>query len=102
METARVLNIPDRVIAGDDVHIPGFRIFTTVHKAGRTGVNPRTLEKIEIPSMIVPKFSPAKRFKDAVKTGGAAVVQTPTEEEPAQTAVDEPAAAPSSGKKKKG
>jgi DNA-binding protein HU-beta len=52
---------------GEEVAIAGFGSFRVMKRAGRSGVNPRTGEKITIPPMNVPKFRPGKGLKDAVK-----------------------------------
>ena len=52
---------------GDEVSIAGLGIFATKTRAAREARNPRTGEKIHVPSMRVPKFRPAKALKDAVK-----------------------------------
>jgi DNA-binding protein HU-beta len=36
-------------------------------RAARTGINPQTKEKIQIPAMKVPKFTAGKTLKDSVK-----------------------------------
>ncbi len=43
----------------DKVALLGFGTFTVVQKEARTGVNPRTKEKIEIPARKVVKFKPS-------------------------------------------
>ena len=45
----------------------GFGSFKVVKRAPRTGRNPRTNEKIEIPACSVVKFLPGKTLKEAVK-----------------------------------
>lgn len=52
---------------GEEVAIAGFGSFRVGKRQARTGVNPRTGEKISIPAMNVPKFRPGKGLKDAVK-----------------------------------
>lgn len=52
---------------GDEVAISGFGSFRVTKRAARSGVNPRTGEKISIPPMNVPKFRPGKGLKDAVR-----------------------------------
>ncbi|MDO9027822.1 MAG: HU family DNA-binding protein [Candidatus Roizmanbacteria bacterium] len=52
---------------GQEVAITGFGSFRVVKRAGRTGVNPRTGEKIQIPAVKVPKFRAGKALKEAVK-----------------------------------
>lgn len=41
---------------GDKVALIGFGTFSVVEKPARTGINPRTKEKIEIPARKVVKF----------------------------------------------
>jgi DNA-binding protein HU-beta len=53
--------------ADGEVSIAGLGIFHTKRRAARTARNPRTGEAIQVPSMRVPKFRPAKALKDAVK-----------------------------------
>ncbi len=58
---------------GGEVTIAGFGSFMAKTRAGRTGVNPqRPTEKIQIPSVTVPKFKAGKSLKDALKHTGAA------------------------------
>ena len=52
---------------GEEVTIAGFGSFKVAERSARTGVNPKTGEKISIPATKVPKFKPAKALKDAVK-----------------------------------
>ena len=50
----------------EPVSLSGFGTFKVSERAARKGRNPRTGETIEIAAAIVPKFVPAKAFKDAV------------------------------------
>ncbi len=52
---------------GDEVSIAGLGIFKTKVRAARAARNPRTGETVQVPSMRVPKFQPAKALKEAVK-----------------------------------
>ena len=53
---------------GGEVTISGFGAFSAKTRAGRVGVNPqRPTEKIQIPSVVVPKFKAGKGLKDALK-----------------------------------
>ncbi|MDD2656798.1 MAG: HU family DNA-binding protein [Patescibacteria group bacterium] len=53
---------------GDEVTISGFGAFSAKVRAGRVGVNPQNpTEKIQIPSVTVPKFKAGKGLKDALK-----------------------------------
>lgn len=50
----------EQALANDDkVQLIGFGAFQVVEKEARTGVNPRTKEKIQIPARKVVKFKPA-------------------------------------------
>ena len=52
---------------GDEISVAGLGIFKTKMRAARTARNPRTGESVQVPSMRVPKFQPAKALKEAVK-----------------------------------
>jgi len=52
---------------GEEVAIAGFGSFRVVKRAARSGVNPRTGAKIQIPAAKVPKFRASKTLKDVVK-----------------------------------
>lgn len=47
--------------------LTGFGTFKVEERKARTGRNPRTGDKIEIPATKVVKFSPGKLLKEAVK-----------------------------------
>ena len=63
-----IQNIMDAVAAGDKVQFTGFGTFEARKREARTGVNPRTKEKVEIPASIAPAFKPGKVFKDKVNS----------------------------------
>ncbi len=48
------------------VQLTGFGTFSSTRRKKRTGVNPKTGEKITIPARKVPKFTAGKALKDAV------------------------------------
>jgi DNA-binding protein HU-beta len=52
---------------GDHVLLTGFGKFEVRTRAARTGINPKTLEKIQLPATKVPAFKPGKGLKTAVK-----------------------------------
>lgn len=52
---------------GGEVSIAGLGIFSTKTRAARQARNPRTGQSIQVPSMRVPKFRPAKALKEAVR-----------------------------------
>jgi len=49
----------------DDVMLPGIGKFAITVRKPRTGRNPKTGETLEIPGKRVPRFTPAKKLKDA-------------------------------------
>lgn len=54
--------------AGGEVTIAGFGSFMAKTRLGRIGVNPQNpSEKIQIPSVTVPKFKAGKNLKEALK-----------------------------------
>ena len=55
------------VKAGKKVDISGFGKFVLQERKPRTGINPATKEKIQIPASRVPGFKAAKAFKELVK-----------------------------------
>lgn len=60
--------VTDALVAGGEVTIAGFGTFSARVRQGRMGVNPqRPTEKIQIPSVTVPKFKAGKALKDALK-----------------------------------
>lgn len=52
--------------AGDSIALVGFGTFMVRERAERTGLNPRTKEKLVIPAVKVPAFKAGKSLKDAV------------------------------------
>ncbi|MBQ5399510.1 MAG: HU family DNA-binding protein [Ruminococcus sp.] len=64
--TATVDTIVDAIVAGDKVQLVGFGTFEQRQRNARTGVDPRTGNKIEIAASKVPAFKAGKAFKDAV------------------------------------
>jgi integration host factor subunit beta len=77
---AVVETIFDSIIAAlqsdDKIEIRGFGSFRTRQRRGRTGRNPKTGAKVEVPPKKIPFFKPSKELKDHVNnphsTGGSA------------------------------
>jgi len=62
--------IIEQLKSGQEVTITGFGAFSARTRKGRVGVNPRNpSEKINIPSVTVPKFKAGKVLKDSLKSG---------------------------------
>ena len=52
--------------AGNKVALVGFGTFEVRERAARTGINPKTKEKITIAASKAPVFKAGKAFKDAI------------------------------------
>ena len=59
--------ISDTLKDGNRVEISGFGKFEVRERAGRTGINPQTKEKIEISPVRIPAFKASKNLKEYVK-----------------------------------
>lgn len=60
-------SIQDALKSGESVNFTGFGKFSTADRAARTGVNPRTGERVDIAASRVPRFSAGSALKSAVK-----------------------------------
>ncbi|MFN6992390.1 MAG: HU family DNA-binding protein [Fervidobacterium sp.] len=58
--------IAEALEKGEKVQLVDFGTFEVKMMEGRTGVNPRTKAKINIPARKVPKFKPGKVLKEKV------------------------------------
>ena len=58
--------------SGDKIEIRGFGSFRTRQRRGRTGRNPKTGAKVEVPPKKIPFFKPSKELKDYVNNPHAA------------------------------
>src|ERR1700691_3002147 len=67
---AVVETIFDSIIAAlqsdDKIEIRGFGSFRTRQRRGRTGRNPKTGAKVEVPPKKIPYFKPSKELKDFI------------------------------------
>ena len=64
---AATLNTITEALAEEEkVQLVGFGSFEVKKREARTGLNPKTLEKIEIPASKAPVFKAGKALKDAV------------------------------------
>jgi DNA-binding protein HU-beta len=59
--------ITEALKAGEKVALVGFGTFSVGERAARTGQNPQTGEKINIPAAKSPKFKAGKALKDSVQ-----------------------------------
>ena len=64
---AATLNTITEALAEEEkVQLVGFGSFEVKKREARTGLNPKTLEKIEIPASRTPAFKASKALKDIV------------------------------------
>ncbi|QHS50406.1 HU family DNA-binding protein [Edaphobacter sp. 12200R-103] len=56
--------------SGDKIEIRGFGSFRTRQRNARTGRNPKTGEKVDVPAKRVPYFKPSKELRDMVNPTG--------------------------------
>lgn len=59
--------IADALAANDKITLIGFGTFSVAEKGARTGINPRTKEKIEIPARKQVKFKAGAELTDKIK-----------------------------------
>jgi nucleoid DNA-binding protein len=59
--------IGEALVNGDEIAVQGFGKFSVVVRKARTGLNPQTKKKINIPEKKAPKFTAAKSLKELVK-----------------------------------
>ena len=52
--------------SGDKIEIRGFGSFRTRQRKARTGRNPKTGDKVDVPAKRVPFFKPSKELRDSV------------------------------------
>jgi integration host factor subunit beta len=55
---------------GDKIEIRGFGSFRTRQRNARTGRNPKTGAKVDVPAKRVPFFKPSKELRDSVNPSG--------------------------------
>ena len=58
--------------ADDKIEIRGFGSFRSRQRKPRTGRNPKTGERVEVPAKRVPYFKPSKELRDQVNAATAA------------------------------
>lgn len=64
-------SIIDSLRKGDKVEIRGFGSFRIRQRESRTGRNPKTGEKVEVPARKIPYFKPSKDLKDNLNPSAA-------------------------------
>ena len=75
-------SIVDSLRAGQKIELRGFGSFRLRSRKSRTGRNPKTGEKVEVPSKKIPYFKPGKELKELInKTMGGEVVDVGPDED---------------------
>ncbi len=77
-------SIVDSLRAGQKIELRGFGSFRLRSRKSRTGRNPKTGEKVEVPSKKIPYFKPGKELKELINRalaegGGSDAVAPPSE-----------------------
>ncbi|HEY0157525.1 MAG TPA: integration host factor subunit beta [Thermoanaerobaculia bacterium] len=70
-------SIVDSLRAGQKIELRGFGSFRLRSRKSRTGRNPKTGEKVEVPSKKIPYFKPGKELKELINK---ALAEAPAEE----------------------
>jgi len=78
-------SIVDSLRAGQKIELRGFGSFRLRSRKSRTGRNPKTGEKVEVPSKKIPYFKPGKELKELINktivdAGGGGGTSNPDEE----------------------
>lgn len=61
--------VTETIKAGGEVTLTGFGTFLSKRREARMGVNPqKPTERIQIPTVTIPKFKAGKSLKDALKS----------------------------------
>jgi len=61
---AFVSTVTEALSQGEKIQLIGFGTFEVKERAARTGLNPQTKEKIQIPASKAPSFKAGKAFKE--------------------------------------
>jgi integration host factor subunit beta len=70
--------------SGDKIEIRGFGSFRIRQRKPRTGRNPKTGDKVEVPAKRVPYFKPSKELRDLVNPKAAAASAAGSKHNPAE------------------
>lgn len=62
-------SIVESLRAGQKIELRGFGSFRLRSRKSRTGRNPKTGEKVEVPSKKIPYFKPGKELKELINRG---------------------------------
>ena len=64
--------------SGEKIEIRGFGSFRTRDRKPRTGRNPKTGARVDVPAKRIPYFKPSKELKDVVNSETAAAASAPS------------------------
>ena len=78
-------SIVDSLRAGQKIELRGFGSFRLRSRKSRTGRNPKTGEKVEVPSKKIPYFKPGKELKELINKAMAEAGDTPADAAAAST-----------------
>jgi integration host factor subunit beta len=82
-------SIVDSLRAGQKIELRGFGSFRLRSRKSRTGRNPKTGEKVEVPSKKIPYFKPGKELKELINKAPAEGTLAVAESEEEETAAAE-------------
>ena len=63
-------SIVDSLKGGEKIELRGFGSFRIRQRGSRTGRNPKTGAKVQVPSKSIPYFKPGKELKDLINSDG--------------------------------
>ena len=73
-------SIVDSLRAGQKIELRGFGSFRLRSRKSRTGRNPKTGEKVEVPSKKIPYFKPGKELKELINNTLADATHLPVDQ----------------------
>jgi integration host factor subunit beta len=73
-------SIVESLRAGQKIELRGFGSFRLRSRKSRTGRNPKTGEKVEVPSKKIPYFKPGKELKELINNALADATHLPVDE----------------------
>ncbi|HET7435078.1 MAG TPA: integration host factor subunit beta [Thermoanaerobaculia bacterium] len=74
-------SIVDSLRGGQKIELRGFGSFRLRSRKSRTGRNPKTGEKVEVPSKKIPYFKPGKELKELINKALANATHLPVDDE---------------------
>ncbi len=75
-------SIVESLRSGQKIELRGFGSFRLRSRKSRTGRNPKTGEKVEVPSKKIPYFKPGKELKELINKALAEQEATASDSEP--------------------